>query len=52
MTPALAIASGADRLVVARPVIAAADPVAAAEAIVRDIASALALVDKTSHSQR
>lgn len=52
MTPALAIAGGADRLVVARPVIAAADPVAAAEAIVRDIASALALVGKTNHSQR
>ena len=52
MTPALAIASGADRLVVARPVIAAADPVAAAEAIVRDITSALALVGKTNHAQR
>ena len=51
MTPALAIASGADRLVVARPVIAAADPVAAAEAIVRDITSALALVGKTNHSR-
>jgi orotidine-5'-phosphate decarboxylase len=42
MTPARAIASGADRLVVARPVIAAADPVAAAESIVAEIASALA----------
>jgi orotidine-5'-phosphate decarboxylase len=42
MTPALAIAAGADRLVVARPVIAAADPVAAAENIVAEIASALA----------
>jgi orotidine-5'-phosphate decarboxylase len=42
MTPALAIAAGADRLVVARPVIAAADPVAAAERIVAEIASALA----------
>jgi orotidine-5'-phosphate decarboxylase len=42
MTPALAIAAGADRLVVARPVIAAADPVAAAESIVAEIASALA----------
>jgi len=41
MTPALAIATGADRLVVARPVIAAADPVAAAEAIVGEIASAV-----------
>ncbi|HTO62094.1 MAG TPA: orotidine-5'-phosphate decarboxylase [Bradyrhizobium sp.] len=42
MTPARAIAGGADRLVVARPVIAAADPVAAAENIVAEIASALA----------
>jgi orotidine-5'-phosphate decarboxylase len=42
MTPALAIAAGADRLVVARPVIAAADPVAAAQDIVTEIASALA----------
>jgi orotidine-5'-phosphate decarboxylase len=41
-TPAQAIAAGADRLVVARPVIAAADPVAAAENIVAEIASALA----------
>lgn len=45
MTPALAIAGGADRLVVGRPVTGAADPAAAAEAIVRDIASALSLVD-------
>jgi orotidine-5'-phosphate decarboxylase len=42
MTPARAIATGADRLVVARPVIAAADPVAAAEGIVAEITSALA----------
>jgi len=42
MTPARAITAGADRLVVARPVIAAADPVAAAESIVAEIASALA----------
>jgi orotidine-5'-phosphate decarboxylase len=42
MTPARAIAGGADRLVVARPVIAAADPVAAADNIVAEIASALA----------
>ena len=41
MTPALAIAAGADRLVVARPVIAAADPVAAAEGIVAEIEAAL-----------
>lgn len=36
-TPAAAIASGADYLVVGRPIIAAADPKAAAEAIVADI---------------
>ncbi len=42
MTPALAIAAGADRLVVGRPVTEAGDPVAAAEGIVADIASALA----------
>jgi orotidine-5'-phosphate decarboxylase len=46
MTPALAIAGGADRLVVGRPVTEAADPAASAEAIVRDIASALSLVGK------
>jgi orotidine-5'-phosphate decarboxylase len=39
-TPAAAIASGADYLVVGRPVIAAADPKAAAEAIVTEIAAA------------
>ena len=38
MTPAAAIAAGADYLVVGRPVIAAADPKAAAEAIVAEIA--------------
>ena len=40
MTPAAAIAAGADHLVVGRPVIAAPDPKAAAEAIVADIAQA------------
>ncbi|MDQ8732210.1 orotidine-5'-phosphate decarboxylase [Bradyrhizobium sp. LHD-71] len=40
MTPALAIAAGADHLVVGRPVTGAADPVAVAEQIVADIASA------------
>ena len=40
MTPAEAIAAGADYLVVARPVIAAADPKAAANAIVAEIATA------------
>ena len=39
-TPAAAIAAGADYLVVGRPVIAAADPKAAAEAIVAEIAAA------------
>jgi orotidine-5'-phosphate decarboxylase len=40
MTPAAAIKAGADYLVVGRPIIAAADPKAAAEAIVADIAAA------------
>jgi orotidine-5'-phosphate decarboxylase len=40
MTPAAAIAAGADHLVVGRPVIAAPDPKAAAEAIVAEIANA------------
>lgn len=40
-TPADAILSGADHLVVGRPVIAAADPKAAAEAIVAEIAGAV-----------
>jgi orotidine-5'-phosphate decarboxylase len=38
MTPAAAIAAGADYLVVGRPIIAASDPRAAAEAIVAEIA--------------
>lgn len=41
MTPGEAIKAGADYLVVARPVIAASDPQAAAEAIVAEIQSAL-----------
>jgi orotidine-5'-phosphate decarboxylase len=40
MTPARAIAAGADYLVVGRPVVAAADPKAAAQAIVAEIAQA------------
>ena len=40
MTPARAIAAGADHLVVGRPVTQAADPAAAAKAIVAEIASA------------
>ena len=39
-TPAAAIAAGADYLVVGRPIIAAADPKFAAEAIVDEIATA------------
>jgi orotidine-5'-phosphate decarboxylase len=39
-TPSYAIAAGADYLVVGRPVVAAADPKAAAQAIVAEIASA------------
>ena len=42
MTPARAIAAGADYLVVGRPVIEAADPRAVAEAIQAEIAQALA----------
>jgi orotidine-5'-phosphate decarboxylase len=41
MTPAAAIAAGADYLVVGRPIVAAADPKAAAEAIVAEIAAAI-----------
>src|ERR1700719_4939220 len=41
MTPARAIAAGADYLVVGRPVVEAADPKAAAEAIQAEIAPAL-----------
>jgi orotidine-5'-phosphate decarboxylase len=42
MTPARAIAAGADYLVVGRPIIAADDPKAAAEAVVAEITSAAA----------
>ena len=41
MTPARAITAGADHLVVGRPILEAADPKAAAEAIVAEIAPAL-----------
>jgi orotidine-5'-phosphate decarboxylase len=40
MTPALAIAAGADHLVVGRPILSSPNPRAAAEAIVAEIASA------------
>ena len=40
MTPAAAIAAGADYLVIGRPIIAATDPRAAADAIVAEIAAA------------
>lgn len=40
MTPARAIAAGADYLVVGRPVIEAGDPKAAADAIIAEISSA------------
>ena len=40
MTPAAAIAAGADHLVVGRPILAAPDPKAAADSIVAEIASA------------
>jgi len=40
MTPAAAIAAGADHLVVGRPILAAPDPKAAADAIVAEIADA------------
>ncbi len=41
MTPGRAIAAGADHVVVARPVMQASDPKAAAEAIVEEIAGAV-----------
>jgi orotidine-5'-phosphate decarboxylase len=41
MTPAAAIAAGADYLVVGRPIVEAADPKAAADAIVAEIARAM-----------
>jgi orotidine-5'-phosphate decarboxylase len=41
VAPAIAIRSGADHIVVGRPVTAAADPKAAADAIVQEIAAAI-----------
>jgi orotidine-5'-phosphate decarboxylase len=46
MTPTAAIAAGADYLVVARPIVQAANPKAAAEAIVAEIAAAAAAKKK------
>ena len=42
MTPARAIAAGSDYLVIGRPIMEAADPKAAAEAVVAEIGPALA----------
>ena len=42
-TPAAAIRAGADHLVVARPIIEAADPKAAAKAILSEIETASAI---------
>ena len=50
MTPSLAIAAGADYLVVARPVLAAADPRAAAEAIVAGIAAGEAMKENAANN--
>ena len=52
MTPALAIASGADHLVVGRPVTEAADPAAVADAIVADIDTTRDQVGKTNRVAR
>lgn len=41
MTPAMAIKAGADRLVIGRPITAAPDPKAAADAIIAEISSAI-----------
>jgi orotidine-5'-phosphate decarboxylase len=41
MTPAAALAAGADHLVVGRPILAAPDPRAAADAIVAEIAGVM-----------
>ena len=41
MTPSLAITAGADRLVIGRPITAAPDPKAAADAIIAEISSVL-----------
>ncbi len=48
MTPAAAIAAGADYLVVGRPITEAADPKAAADAIVAEIAAAAHIKKETT----
>jgi orotidine-5'-phosphate decarboxylase len=45
MTPAAAIRSGADHIVVGRPILQAADPKAEAEAVIAEIDSAIAVHD-------
>jgi orotidine-5'-phosphate decarboxylase len=50
-TPAAAIAAGADYLVVGRPIVAAPDPKAAAEAIVAEIAAAQARLTQDQLAQ-
>ena len=49
MSPGEAIRAGATRLVVGRPIMAADDPRAAAEAIVEEIASAIAPIRSAAH---
>ena len=51
MTPAAAIAAGADYLVVGRPIVAAPDPKAAAEAIVAEIAERSAIERRSTHAE-
>ncbi|MCB1533617.1 MAG: orotidine 5'-phosphate decarboxylase, partial [Rhodoblastus sp.] len=50
MTPTLALAAGADHIVVGRPVTEAADPRAAADAIVSEIEAGLALRGKRNRA--
>ena len=52
MTPARAIAAGADYLVVGRPITEAADPKAAADAIQAEIKQALGLANSENRRER